>query len=146
MTDTTQAALPGSVLFACTHNMIRSPMAEALMKARFPNQVFTDSCGIHAGSVDSFVITVMKELEIDVSHHQPKNFDDLQDEFFDLIVCFSEESHAAALDFTRDKATEVEHWPIYDVALTSENQQLRLNAYRMVRDTIASRLDAKFPR
>ena len=32
--------LPGSLLFACTHNMVRSPMAEAMMKARFAKRIF----------------------------------------------------------------------------------------------------------
>lgn len=137
--------VPGSILFACTHNMIRSPMAEAIMKQRFPNTVFVDSCGIHAGSADGFVTNVMQELGIDISGHTPKNFDDLEDEFFDMIICFSEDSRARAEEFAAGKAMEVEYWPVYDVALTSENQQLRLNAYRVVRDTIIKRIEASFP-
>ena len=135
---------PGSVLFACTHNMIRSPMAEAMMKARFPGKVFVDSCGIHPGSMDSFTVQVMAEMDIDVSRHEPKNFNDLQDGYFDLVVCFSEESHAIAKDFVKGKSMELEFWPIYDAGLTSENQQLRLDAYRMVRDAIADRLGERF--
>lgn len=39
-----------SILFVCTANICRSPMAEALMKARHPT-VFTEvqSAGVHAG-------------------------------------------------------------------------------------------------
>ncbi|MGC6485548.1 MAG: low molecular weight phosphatase family protein [Candidatus Puniceispirillales bacterium] len=133
-----------TILFACTHNMIRSPMAEALMKARFPNRVFVDSCGITEGSLDGFVVTVMDEIGIDLKAHQPKRFADLDDEYFDLIICFSEDSHKHATEFARGKSTEVEYWPVYDAALASENREERLKAYRAVRDEIAARLDARF--
>ena len=136
--------IPGSVLFACTHNMIRSPMAEAMMKARFPGTVFVDSCGVHPGSMDIFTVKAMEEVGLDVSRHEPKDFNDLVDGYFDLVVCFSEESHARARDFVSGKSMELEHWPIYDTGLTSENQQLRLDAYRTVRDTITGRLDERF--
>ena len=136
--------IPGSVLFACDHNMIRSPMAEAMVKARFPNRVFVDSCGIHPGSPDSFTVKVMAEIDLDVSRHEPKDFNDLVDGYFDLVVCFSEDSHARAAEFVRGKSMELEHWPIYDAGLTSENRQVRIDAYRLVRDTIARRLDERF--
>ena len=35
-----------SILFACNINAVRSAMAEALIKHRFPGQIFTDSCGV----------------------------------------------------------------------------------------------------
>ena len=136
--------LPETILFVCTHNMIRSPMAEAMMKARFGNKVFIDSCGITEGSPDGFSIAVMEEINIDMNAHHPKRFEDLEDEYFDLIVCFSETSRDHAVEFTRDKSTEVEYWPIYDAGLVSENREEKLRAYRAVRDTIASRLDERF--
>ena len=136
--------LPSTVLFACTHNMIRSPMAEALMKSMFPGQIFADSCGLNAGVADGFVITVMDEIGIDLSNHEPKSFDDLEDEFFDLIICFSDVSYAMALDMAQSKSTEVEFWPVYDAALASDNREERLTAYRLVRDAIAEKLKDYF--
>ena len=138
------AGHPGSVLFACTHNMVRSAMAEGMMKSRFPGTVFVDSCGIHPGSMDSFTVKAMAEIDMDISSHEPKTFDDIKDANFDLVICFSEDSHALAKEFVRGKSMELEYWPVYDAALTSENQQLRLDAYRMVRDEISRRLDDRF--
>ena len=40
------AELPGAVLFACTQNAIRSPMAAGLMKHFYGHKVFVASCGI----------------------------------------------------------------------------------------------------
>ena len=136
--------LPSAVLFACTHNMIRSPMAEGLMKSLFPNEVYVDSCGVNAGSCDGFVISVMDELGIDMSSHRPKNFGDLDDDFFDLVICFSDESHAAATAFAHAKAINVLHWPVFDAGLVSDNRDERLTAYREVRDIIKARLEAQF--
>jgi len=86
---TSSTSFPGTVLFACTHNMIRSPIAEGIMKQLHPKTVFVDSCGINAGASDGFVITVMQEIGIDMTKHEPKSFGDLDDEYFDLIICFS---------------------------------------------------------
>ena len=111
--------MPGTILFACTHNMIRSPIAEGLTKAMFPNKVFVDSCGIYEGVPDGFVITVMEEVGIDMSGHTPKSFSDLEDEYFDLIICFSPESHEVALKLAEGKSTKLitglslmRHWAV----------------------------------
>ena len=129
--DMTMAS--ATILFACTHNMIRSPMAEALMKARFPNRVFVDSCGITEGSLDGFVVTVMDEIGIDLKAHLQNGLPILDDEYFDLIVCFSEDLHNTPLNLPAANH-EVEYWPVYDAALASENREERLKAYRAVRD------------
>ena len=42
--------IPGSVLFACTENALRSPMAEAMLKHLHGHHVFVDSVGVRAGS------------------------------------------------------------------------------------------------
>ena len=149
MTDSQTAAsidviMPDTVLFACTHNMIRSPMAEGLMKSLFPKTVFADSCGISAGVPDGFVINVMDELGIDMSSHQPKSFADLEDEYFDVIICFSPESYEVAKELAEGKSTEVEYWPVFDAALASDSREERLSAYRQVRELISQKLDERF--
>ena len=40
------ADLPGSVLFACDHNAIRSPMAEALAKKMLGSRLYIQSVGV----------------------------------------------------------------------------------------------------
>ena len=135
---------PESILFACSHNMIRSPMAEALMKSMFPDTIFADSCGLKAGCADGFVNMVMDELNIDTSQHRPKNFDDLEDESFDIIICFSEESFVRAKEFSAEKSMEVEYWPVFDAGLVSDSRDKRLAAYRLVRDTIKEKLEERF--
>lgn len=65
-------SLPGAVLFACTMNAIRSPMAEGIMKRHHGTRVFVDSVGVRKGELDPFVVAVMDEVGIDLSQHRPR--------------------------------------------------------------------------
>ena len=94
----TPASDIGSVLFACNINAVRSAMAEAIVKSRFPGKIFTDSCGVTPGQPDGFAISVMGEIDIDLSQHAPKGFGDLDCDFYDVIISFSPEAHARAQD------------------------------------------------
>lgn len=138
--------LPGAILFCCTHNVIRSPMAEAIAKHLLGRLVFVDSAGVKKGERDPFVVEVLDEIGIDVAKHRPKNFDDLEDASFDVIVSLSPEAHHRALEFTRSMACEVELWRIMDPSLVEGSREQRLDAYRAVRDDLMKRIRTRFPR
>src|SRR5262249_24907692 len=108
------SALPASVLFACSHNAIRSPMAEALAKRLYGNTASLDSVGVHVTELDSFAVAVLDEIGIGLHKHHAKSFEDLDPSSFDLIVTLSPEAHHCALEFTRSTSTDVEYWPIPD--------------------------------
>ena len=71
---------PGAVLFACTENALRSPMAEGIAKFLVGHGIFIDSVGVRKGELDPFAVAVMDEIGIDISGHRAKSFDDLTDE------------------------------------------------------------------
>ncbi|MFN8720741.1 MAG: low molecular weight phosphatase family protein, partial [Rhodospirillales bacterium] len=48
-----------SVLFACTHNSIRSPMAEAMLKHLHGRRLYVDSVGVRSGERDPFMVEVL---------------------------------------------------------------------------------------
>ncbi len=50
------ADLPGSVLFACTTNAVRSPMAEGIMKSLFGHRVYIDSAGVRREEINPFAV------------------------------------------------------------------------------------------
>ncbi|WP_022729667.1 low molecular weight phosphatase family protein [Fodinicurvata sediminis] len=139
------ADLPGAVLFACTENSIRSPIAEAILKHLLGHKIYVDSAGIRAGEVDGFAIAVLDEMGIDLSRHRSKTFDDLQDSSFDLIVSLSPEAQHAAIEMTRTMACDVEFWNTFDPSLTEGNREIQLQAYRDVRDQLMERIRARFP-
>jgi len=138
------SALPSSVLFACSHNAIRSPMAEALAKRLYGNTAFLDSVGVHAGEVDNFAVAVLDEIGVHLHKHHGKSFDDVDPSEFDLIVTLSPEAHHRALEFTRSASTDVEYWPIPDPSAVEGSRDSRLEAYRRTRDTILARLKGRF--
>jgi len=136
--------LPSSVLFACSQNSVRSPMAEALAKRLYGQSAYVDSVGVRAEEVDAFAAAVLDEIGIDVHRHHAKTFDDVDPSSFDLIVTLSPEAHHRALDFTRNTATDVEYWPVPDATAVEGSRETRLQAYRQVRDLIMGRLKQRF--
>jgi len=136
--------LPASVLFACSENSVRSPMAEGLARRLYGRSAFIDSVGVRAKEVDGFVAASLDEIGIDVMRHHPKSFDDVDPSSFDLIVTLSPEAHHRALEATRGTACEVEYWPVPDPSAVEGTRDMRLDAYRRLRDQLLARLKVRF--
>jgi protein-tyrosine-phosphatase len=137
--------LPSSVLFACTFNSIRSPMAEGLMKQFHGRQIYVDSVGVRVAEIDPFAVAVMDEIGIDLTRHHAKTFDELEDTSFDLVVSLSPEAQHSAVELTRTMACEVEFWPVLDPTAVEGSREEMLTAYRLVRDYLRRRVLERFP-
>ena len=140
------ASLPSAVLFSCSMNSVRSPMAEAIMKHLHGQRIFVDSVGVRPGEHDPFVDVVMDEIGIDMSKHRVKTFDQLDDDYFDLIITLSPEAHHKALEMTRTMACDVEFWPTPDATAVDGSRDMKLDAYRDVRDRLMRRITERFSR
>jgi protein-tyrosine-phosphatase len=139
------AELPGSVLFACSENAIRSPMAEALMKHLHGKRVYVQSAGVRVGELDPFTVAVMDEIGIDLSRHHARTFEELEDDFFDLVISLSPEAQHRAVELTRTSHCEIEFWRTMDPSLIEGTREMRIEAYRNLRETLMQRLLARFP-
>jgi protein-tyrosine-phosphatase len=137
-------AQPSAVLFACSMNAVRSPMAEGILKAKAGTRIYVDSCGVRHGDLDPFVIEVMAEIGIDMERHRPKSFDMLEDGFFDLIVSLSPEAQHRAIELTRTMACDIDYWPTLDATVIEGSRAVRIDAYRAVRDSLVDRIEARF--
>ncbi len=139
--------LPSAVLFACTMNAVRSPMAEGIMKFLHGHRIYVDSVGVRATEeVDGFAVAVMDEIGIDISKHKSKTFDDLEDSYFDTVIPLSPEAQHRAVEMTRVMAVEIEFWNTFDpTIIESESRETRLDAYRQVRDQLMVRIKQMFP-
>ena len=137
--------LPGAVLFACSENALRSPMAESILKHLHGHCVYVDSVGIRAGDLDGFAVEVLHEIGIDLSRHRSKSFDDLEDEYYDLIITLSPEAQHRAVELTRTMAVDLEFWHTFDPSIVEGNRDTRLAAYRQVRDQLLQRIRDRFP-
>ncbi|NFV78895.1 arsenate reductase ArsC [Magnetospirillum aberrantis] len=137
--------LPSAVLFCCTFNAIRSPMAAGIFHRFHGKSVYVDSVGVKTDLVDPFAIQVMDEIGIDISRHKPKTFEELEDDSFDVIVSLSPEAQHKAVELTRTNSCEVEFWPTFDPTLVEGSREARLDAYRQVRDELMRHILQRFP-
>jgi len=144
--------LPQSVLFCCDHNAVRSPMAEGIMKKMFGTQAYVQSVGVRNDlEIDGFAIAVCAEVGVELSRHQSRSFEELEEmgealSGFDLIVALSPASQRAALELTRFYHLSVEYWPILDPTSLGETRDAKLRSYRQTRDQIAGHIDRKWGR
>ncbi len=136
--------LPHAVLFACTQNAIRSPMAAGLMKHFYGHAVYVASCGVKPAQADPFVHAVMEEVGIDLGRHRPQSFEDLEDTSFDVVISLSPEAHHRALELTRTMAIEAEYWPTLDPSAVHGSREQILDSYRAVRDGLMRRIRQRF--
>jgi protein-tyrosine-phosphatase len=139
--------LPGSVLFACDRNAIRSPMAAAIMRHLYGHRVWVESVGVNVAGVevDPFAVAAMSEIGLDIAGHVPKSFDDLIDDSIDLVVSLTPQAHHRAVDMTRTLSCDVEYWPSADPTTVDGSRETMLAAYRQLRDDLYARIRARFP-
>lgn len=136
--------LPGAVLFMCGMNSIRSPIAEAIARHYLPKSVYVASAGVRRGERDPFVDVVLDEIGLSLGRHQPHLLEELDDDYFDLIITLAPEAHHKALDLTRSWSVDVEYWPTPDPTVVTGTREQILDAYRGVRDHISRLVDSRF--
>jgi protein-tyrosine-phosphatase len=119
-------------------------MAASLGRHIFGDGVFFDSAGVRQGNVDSFAIAVMAELDIDISRHDAKTFDDLQDTSFDLLISLTPQAQHKAVEVSRTMAVDLEYWPSLDPTGIEGSRDVMLDAYRQVRDDLQRRIMERF--
>ena len=65
--------LPASVLYVCSMNRVRSPMAAGLTRKLYGDALQVDSSGLHASEeVDMMAAVVMQEVGVDLLDHRPR--------------------------------------------------------------------------
>jgi protein-tyrosine-phosphatase len=132
---------PHSVLFVCTMNAVRSPMAAGLLRQLKGRDLYVESAGVHAGELDPMTIQVMAELGITLADHHPRSFEEFRGQDFDLVVALSQEAHQHA----KGSAAGIEYWQTDDPTQVEGSVEQRKAAYRAVRDGLKRRIAARFP-
>ena len=119
-------------------------MAEGILRHLLGHRIFVDSAGVRPGDPDPFAVQVMDEIGIDIAGHQPKAFDDLEDDSFDEVISLSPEAQHRAVDMTRIMACDVVFWNTFDPTIVEGSRESRLDAYRHVRDQLMQRIKDHF--
>ena len=80
------------------------------MKNLVGTQIFVQSAGVKSEyDIDGFAVTVCKELDVELSKHKVRSFEDLEDwgdrlDSFDLVVALSPTSHNRIMELTKGHA------------------------------------------
>jgi len=137
------SARPAAVLFVCTLNAVRSPMAEAMAKKYFGKEMRIESAGVRAGETDGFAMVAMQEIGLDITRHWPRTFEELEFVDFDLVIALSLSAQRKAEEFFHGRAP-VEFWPTEDATAIEGTRDQRLDAFRDVREGLLARIRERF--
>jgi len=141
----TEGPAPKAVLFMCGMNSIRSPMAEVIAKQVVASGIYIQSAGVRAGERDPFVDAVLDEVGLTLGKHKPRTMDEIEDDFFDLIITLTPEAHHSALELTRSNSLDVVYWPTMDPTVATGTREQILDAYREVRDHLTRLISERLP-
>ena len=125
-------------------------MAEGIMKKLYGTGSYVQSVGVvNDLEIDGFSIAVCEEIEVQLSRHRSRSFDEMKQwgddlSSFDLIVALSPASQRRALELTRLFHLTVEYWPILDPTGIGETREMKLVSYRQTRDQIVNKLKEKW--
>lgn len=126
----------------CRMNAVRSPMAETIARSLLPG-TYIASAGIRPGERDPFVDAVLGEVGLSLGRHAPHSLDELEDDYFDLIVTLAPEAHHAALELTRSMAVDVMYWPTPDPTVATGTREQIMSAYREVREFLKTLIEKR---
>ena len=125
-------------------------MAEGIMKKYYGTGTYVQSVGVKNDlEIDGFSVAVCHEIDVELSRHRSRSFDEMEDwgddlSSFDLVIALSPASQRRALELTRFFHLTVEYWPILDPTGLGETREAKLESYRSARDQIIDRLTERW--
>jgi phosphate transport system protein len=122
------------VLFVCTANAARSPMAEGWARKLAPAGIVAASAGLRPAGIHPLAIRVMDEVGIDLSGARSRGVDQVDPAAFDVVVFMDE---GIDLPDLAPGARRV-RWALPDPLRSPEPDAL--DAFRRVRDELAARV------
>lgn len=123
-----------SVLFLCTHNAIRSQIAEGLVNSLYPSVLNASSAGSKPTLVHQMAIEVMAEMDIDISGHRSKGLKEFEGQEFDYVVMVCSNDADTCPFFPGGK--EQIHHSFPDPGEMNGTEEEKLIAFRHLRNEI----------
>ena len=125
------------ILFLCVANSARSQIAEGVARSMVSPGIKVWSAGSRPTSVRPEAIAVLKEIDIDISHHRSKAVAEIPTAEVDTVITLCGEEECPLF---LGKATRL-HWGLPDPAAVQGTEQERLDAFRNTRDELRRRLE-----
>jgi len=133
------------VLFACTGNSARSPIAAALTGHLTNGRVHATSAGSHPKpQMHPNTVRVLRdEYGVDITHQQPTHLDAVLQGPFDRIISLCDRVRETRPEF-RDRPRPT-HWSIPDPAATGHSARASYPAFRRAAADIETRIRYLLP-
>jgi protein-tyrosine-phosphatase/DNA-binding transcriptional ArsR family regulator len=133
------ARRPARVLFLCTGNSARSPMAAALARARSGGAVEAFSAGSDPRPLHPNALRAMREDHgLDISGHAPTRLDAFAAESFDAVISLCDRVREVCPEFPG--AAETIHWSLANPA-TGDPDEVTWPLFRATAAELATRID-----
>jgi protein-tyrosine-phosphatase len=133
-----------SVLFLCTGNSARSPMAEALLQKKGQGSIRAESAGSHPKPrVHRNAVRIMRDMYgIDLRAFRPQPLTLVARRRFDYVITLCDKVREYARD--HGLATTM-HWSLPDPSAASDSDRASYPEFRRVASELASRIDFLLP-
>jgi arsenate reductase len=123
------------VLILCTGNSCRSQMAHGFLQY-FDNNLTVCSAGTNpTQKVNEKAVVVMKEVGIDISHHQPKSVEIYLDDVWDYVITVCDDANETCPVFL-GKVKHRLHIGFEDPSHAVGTDEFIWSEFRRVRDEI----------
>jgi arsenate reductase len=132
------------VIFICSFNSVRSPMAEGFLKYRGNGRYIVFSAGVAPIRVNPYAVLVMREVGIDISDHKPASLYQYRNENFDYVVTLCNHTRTMAGELLPD-GDRFLYKNFVTCSEIGRAQEDVLTDFRKLRDEISSWLVEIFP-
>jgi arsenate reductase (thioredoxin) len=131
------------ILFVCIHNSARSQMAEAFLKKYGGDHFLVESAGLEPGAINPNVVTVMKEVGVDLSGKETHAVFDLfrKGRMYNAVVTVCDEVSAERCPIFPGRVKRL-NWSFKDPSAFTGTQEEVLRQTREVRDEIEAKIKA----
>lgn len=120
----------------CTGNSCRSQIAEGYLRHFAKGKAEIYSAGIEIHGVNPRAITVMKEDNLDISHHTSNQIDEYRDLDFDYVITVCDNAKERCPYFPSSAKKFHQNFP--DPAKAKGTEEQIMQEFRKVRDMIRS--------
>jgi protein-tyrosine-phosphatase/DNA-binding transcriptional ArsR family regulator len=140
-----QPAAPVAVLFVCTGNTARSPIAEALLRRHTAGRVEATSAGtLPKPRLHPLTARVLRdEFGVDISRHRPRHLNTLTGRRFDYLITMCDKAREVCSELV-DHGRRV-HWSIPDPAAAGSTDRAGYPAFARIAVDIDARIRHLLP-
>ena len=134
-----------AVLFVCTGNSARSPIAEALLRHHTAEHVTVTSAGSRPKPrLHPNTIRVMRDaFDIDIANQQPRHLDTLTGRRFDYVITLCDKAREVCPESAHHLRRI--HWSIPDPATAGDTDQASYPAFQRTAADIDTRIGHLLP-